>query len=125
MITAQSREPSAEQIAKWEDQAEDSDLNFVHIVYQAGKTAGREAALAELRAGGVELPLAMEFVSCGKDLLCYLSDAQDYGDRRAAVAVEKERETCMEVVREVFRKDDNNFTYADMEMLQDAIRNHQ
>jgi hypothetical protein len=58
--------------------------NLMWLAWQSAIQAGREALLTELRAGGVELPEPFSEYMLN---VCLLTDALDYGDRRAAADV--------------------------------------
>jgi hypothetical protein len=110
--SAQSREPTAEQLPKPDGEVMGGTARMYYLndrqtgvtvyttastlglskeAYAAGIQAGREALLTELRAGGVELPEPFSEYMLN---VCLLTDALDYGDRRAAAAVQDFQHWC-------------------------------
>jgi hypothetical protein len=150
MTTTQSREPTAEQIKAWMREAYNAvisssveypiDFSVAHKLathsYEKGIKAGREAALAELRAGGAELPVPA-ITLLGKkgrsttQIPLTLYEAQEvrlYCDRRAAAAVPagwklvpvKDTQDMRETFWCVYDGDRSGFSKAYQAMVEDV-----
>jgi hypothetical protein len=135
--TTQS-EPTAEQLPKWDGEVMGgtarmyrlgdrqtgvtvyttaSTLRLSKEAYAAGNEAGREALLAELRAGGVELPDFAVTIYSPNAIL-------NYGDRRAAATVRSAVSVIARMLKVHEDRGDEDATQIAEAMLAAAPKDH-